>query len=67
MVGEPALVELGLLLARLRRGALALGLLLGDPCALLGNLRLTLTVSRFLTMRGNDLIAALIQPRAHGL
>ena len=48
---RPRSCSVGLLLAGLRGRALALGLLLGDPRALLGDLRLALTLSCFLAMR----------------
>ena len=61
MVGQAALVQRGLLLADLRRRPLALGLLLGDACALLGDLRLALALGRLLAVGGDDLVATLVE------
>ena len=62
MVGQTTLVEVGLLLASLGGRAFALGLLLGDTGLLLGDLGAALAVGRFLAMRGDDLVTALVQP-----
>ena len=61
MVGEAALVQRRLLLANLRLGPLALGLLLGDAGALLGDLSPPLAVGRLLAVLGHDPIATLVQ------
>jgi hypothetical protein len=61
VVREPALMQLGLLLAGLCGGTLALSLLLGDAGALLGHLCAALALACFLAVRGHNLFATFVE------